>query len=147
MSVCDCAFPSRRACLLGGLSLAAALGLSACATPPEPTAEQRQDALVQRFYRLVADGDFDQCIRLVSARNISKELLADFEPKLRRMLAGAKGLIDSKGGLEQVEIVERVVSEKDQVTKLRVLVRYRDGNTRRERMNLFQEDGVWKVQL
>ena len=43
--------------------------------------------------------------------------------------------------------MERVVSEKDQITKLRVLLRYGDGNTRRERINVFLEDGVWKVQL
>ena len=46
-----------------------------------------------------------------------------------------------------MEIVERVPSEDGQFTKLRVLVRYGDGNTRRERMNVFQEDGVWKVLL
>ena len=68
-------------------------------------------------------------------------------PKLRQMLAGAKSKVDAKGGLQKVEIVERVISEADQVTKLRVLVRYGDGNSRRERMNLFQENGVWKVQL
>lgn len=147
VSAGDRLFLSRRTCLLGGVSLAAALGLSACATPPEPTAEQHQDALVQRFYRLLAQGDQDGCIRLISARHISKQMLADFEPGLRRILAGAKGKIDSHGGLQQVETVERVVSEEDQVTKLRVLLRYGDGNSRRERMNVFLEDGVWKVQL
>lgn len=147
VSAGDRLFLSRRTCLLGGVSLAAALGLSACATPPEPTAEQRQDALVQRFYQLLAAGDFDGCIALISARNLSKEQLTDFEPKIRRMLTGAQAKINAHGGLQSVEIVERVISEADQVTKLRVLVRYGDGNSRRERMNLFQEDGVWKVQL
>ena len=133
---------SRRRCLLLPFSLSLALGLSACATT---TPEQSQDELVQRFYALVAAGDFDACIALVSARNISREQLASFEHKLRRMLAGAKGMIDSKGGLAKVEVVERTLSE--DVVKLRVLVSYRDGSTRRERINLFQEQGVWKVQL
>ncbi|GAO69895.1 MULTISPECIES: DUF4878 domain-containing protein [Comamonas] len=133
---------SRRRCLLLPFSLSLALGLSACATT---TPEQSQDELVQRFYALVAAGDFDACIALVSARNISREQLASFEYKLRRMLAGAKGMIDSKGGLAKVEVVERTLSE--DVVKLRVLVSYRDGSTRRERINLFQEQGVWKVQL
>ncbi len=136
---------SRRRCLLAGVAVFSALYLAACATAP--TEAESQDALIQRFYRLVADGDFDRCIPLVGARNISKEALAGFEDKLRRMLAGAKAKIDSKGGLQQVEIVERVPSEDGQFTKLRVLVRYGDGNTRRERMNVFQEDGVWKVLL
>ncbi len=133
---------SRRCCLHLSFSLPLALGLSACATI---TPEQSQDALIQRFYALVAAGDFDACIALVSARNISREQLASFEYKLRRMLAGAKGMIDSKGGLAKVEVVERTLSE--DVVKLRVLVSYRDGSTRRERINLFQEQGVWKVQL
>ena len=133
---------SRRRCLLQPFSLSLALGLSACATT---TPEQSQDELVQRFYALVAAGDFDACIALVSARNISREQLASFEYKLRRMLAGAKGMIDSKGALAKVEVVERTLSE--DVVKLRVLVSYRDGSTRRERINLFQEQGVWKVQL
>lgn len=133
---------SRRRCLLLPFSLSLALGLSACATT---TPEQSQDELIQRFYALVAAGDFDACIALVSARNISREQLASFEYKLRRMLAGAKGMIDSKGGLAKVEVVERTLSE--DVVKLRVLVSYRDGSTRRERINLFQEQGVWKVQL
>jgi len=133
---------SRRRCLLLPFSLSLALGLSACATT---TPEQSQDELVQRFYALVAAGDFDACIALVSARNISREQLASFEYKLRRMLAGAKGMIDSKGGLAKVEVVERTLSE--DVVKLRVLVSYRDGSSRRERINLFQEQGVWKVQL
>ena len=133
---------SRRRCLLLPFSLSLALGLSACATT---TPEQSQDELVQRFYALVAAGDFDACIALISARNISRKQLASFEYKLRRMLAGAKGMIDSKGGLAKVEVVERTLSE--DVVKLRVLVSYRDGSTRRERINLFQEQGVWKVQL
>lgn len=136
---------SRRHCLLACCTAFSALGLAACATAPSAT--ESQDALIQRFYQLVAAGDFDNCIPLISARSMSPEQLADFEPKLRRLLAGAKAKIDSKGGLQQVEVVERVLSEKDLVTKLRVLVTYRDGNTRRERINLFQENGVWKVQL
>ena len=136
---------SRRHCLLACFTTLSALGLAACAAVPSAT--ESQDALVQRFYQLVAAGDFDSCVLLISARSMSAEQLADFEPKLRHMLAGAKDKIDSKGGLRQVEVVERVLSEKDQVTKLRVLVTYRDGNTRRERINLFQESGVWKVQL
>lgn len=136
--------PSRRRCLLLSFSLSLALGLSACATA---TPEQSQDELIRRFYALVAAGDFDACIGLVSARNISREQLASFEYKLRRMLAGAKAMIDSKGGLAKVEVVERTLSEDQQVVKLRVLVTYGDGNTRRERINLFQEQGVWKVQL
>ena len=139
------ALVSRRRCLFAGVALVSALNLAACATAP--TAEQSQEALIQRFYRLLADGDFDRCIPLVSARNLTKQQLADFEPTLRQILAGAKGKIDSKGGLQQLEIVERVVSEKDPITKLRVLLRYGDGNTRRECINVFLEDGVWKVQL
>ncbi len=135
---------SRRCCLHFSFSLPLALGLSACATT---TPEQSQDALIQRFYALMAAGDFDTCIALISARNISRNQLASFEHKLRRMLAGAKGMIDAKGGLAKVEVVERIVSEEEQVIKLRVLVSYRDGSTRRERINLFQEQGVWKVQL
>lgn len=135
---------SRRCCLHLSFSLPLALGLSACATI---TPEQSQDALIQRFYALVAAGDFDACIALVSARNISSEQLASFEYKLRRLLAGAKGMIDSKGGLAKVEVVERKMSEEEQVIKLRVLVSYRDGSTRRERINLVQEEGVWKVRL
>ena len=95
----------------------------------------------------MAAGDFDACIALISARNISRKQLASFEHKLRRMLAGAKGMIDSKGGLAKVAVVERKVSEEEQVIKLRVLVSYRDGSTRRERINLVQEEGVWKVLL
>lgn len=135
---------SRRHLLLAGAA-ASALGLAACATAP--TEAERQDALVQRFYQRLAAGDFDGCIALISARNLSKEQLTDFEPKIRRMLTGAQAKINAHGGLQSVEIVERVISEADQVTKLRVLVRYGDGNSRRERMNLFQENGVWKVQL
>nr|WP_249334524.1 DUF4878 domain-containing protein [Comamonas sp. PE63] len=125
-------------------SLPLALGLSACATT---TPEQSQDELIQRFYALMAAGDFDTCIALISARNISSGQLASFEQKLRRMLTGAKGMIDSKGGLAKVEVVERKVSEEEQVIKLRVLVSYRNGSTRRERINLVQEEGVWKVLL
>lgn len=136
---------SRRRCLLAGVAVFSALNLAACATAP--TAAESQDALIQRFYRLVADGDFDRCVPLVAARTLSKDDLAGFEHKLRRMLAGAKSKIDSKGGLQQVEIVEHVLSDDGQVTKLRVLVRYGDGSTRRERINVFQEDGVWKVEL
>lgn len=137
-------FLSRRCCLHFSFSLPLALGLSACATT---TPEQSQDALIQRFYALMAAGDFDTCIALISARNISRKQLASFENKLRRMLAGAKGMIDSKGGLTKVEVIERKVSEEEQVIKLRVLVSYRDGSTRCERINLVQEEGVWKVLL
>lgn len=142
MSATTCA--SRRSCLFLAFSFPLVSGLSACATT---TPEQSQDALIQRFYRLMAAGDFDGCIALISARHISKEQLASFDYKLRRMLAGAKGLIDSKGGLAKVEVVERTFSADDQVTKLRVLVTYVNGSTRRERINLVQEDGVWKVLL
>ena len=135
---------SRRCCLHFSFSLPLALGLSACATT---TPEQSQDELIQRFYALMAAGDFDTCIALISARNISSGQLASFEQKLRRMLAGAKGMIDSKGGLAKVEVVERKASEEEQVIKLRVLVSYRNGSTRRERINLVQEEGVWKVLL
>ena len=135
---------SRRFCLHLSFSLPLALGLSACATT---TPEQSQDELIQRFYALMAAGDFDTCIALISARNISSGQLASYEQKLRRMLTGAKGMIDSKGGLAKVEVVERKVSEEEQVINLRVLVSYRNGSTRRERINLVQEEGVWKVLL
>lgn len=136
---------SRRHCLLACFTTFSALGLAACATAPSAT--ESQDALVQRFYQLVAAGDFDNSIRLVSARTIAPEKLASFEDKLRRLLTGAKRKIDSNGGLQQVEVVEREFSEETQVTKVWVLVTYRDGSTRRERINLCQENGVWKVQL
>jgi starvation-inducible outer membrane lipoprotein len=54
--VCFCLL-SRRCCFL--LLAALALGLSACATA---TPEQSRDALIQRFYALMAAGDFDACI-------------------------------------------------------------------------------------
>jgi hypothetical protein len=95
----------------------------------------------------MAAGDFDACIALVSARNISRSSWRVLSTSCARMLAGAKGMIDSKGGLAKVEVVERKVSEEEQVIKLRVLVSYRDGSTRRERINLVQEEGVWKVRL
>ena len=103
---------------------------------------------MQRFYRALADGDFDRSISMVSARSLSKEQLAELTPKLRQMLAGAKSKVDAKGGLHKVEIVERVPSAtRENVIQLRVLVTYGDGNTRRERMNLFLDDGVWKVEV
>lgn len=136
---------SRRRCLLAGFATFSALGLSACATAP--TAAESQEAMVQRFYQMMAAGDFDGNIGLISARNLSQQQLADFAPKMRRLLAGAKAKIDSKGGLQKVEVVERVPSEDGHVTKLRVLVTYGNGSTRRERMNVFQENGVWKVEL
>ena len=136
-------FLSRRCCLHFSFSLPLALGLSACATT---TLEQSQDALIQRFYQLIAEGDFDACMRLISARHISKQELAGFESKLRRILTSGQKLINSRGGLLKVEVLERVVSQEEQVTKLRVQVYYRDGS-RRERINLFQEQDVWKVQL
>ena len=135
---------SRRRCLLLPFSLSLALGLSACATT---TPEQSQDELVQHFYQLIAEGDFDACMRLISARHISKQELAGFESKLRRILTSGQKLINSRGGLLKVEVLERVVSQEEQVTKLRVQVFYRDGSSRRERINLFEENGVWKVQL
>ena len=107
---------SRRHCLLAGLFTASALGLAGCATAPADTTapaatpEELQDALVQRFYRALADGDFDRSIGMVSARSLSKEQLAELTPKLRQMLAGAKSKVDAKGGLQKVEIVERVPS-------------------------------------
>ncbi|WP_368923301.1 hypothetical protein [Comamonas aquatica] len=107
---------SRRHCLLAGSFTASALGLAGCATAPADTAapaatpEELQDALVQRFYRALADGDFDRSISMVSARSLSKEQLAELTPKLRQMLAGAKSKVDAKGGLQKVEIVERVPS-------------------------------------
>lgn len=70
----------------------------------------------------MAAGDFDGCIALTSARNISKEELAGFEKKLRRVLASGKQLMDSRGGLLKVEVLERTVSEEEQVAKLRVQV-------------------------
>ena len=85
---------------------------------------------------------------MVSARSLSKEQLAELTPKLRQMLASAKSKVDAKGGLHKVEIVERVPSAtRENVTQLRVLVTYGDGNTRRERMNLFLDDGIWKVEV
>ena len=145
---------SRRHCLLAGLFTASALGLAGCATAPADTAapaatpEELQDALVQRFYRALADGDFDRSISMVSARSLSKEQLAELTPKLRQMLAGAKSKVDAKGGLQKVEIVERVPSAtRENVIQLRVLVTYGDGSTRRERMNLFLDDGIWKVEV
>lgn len=145
---------SRRHCLLAGLFTASALGLAGCATAPSDTAaptatpEELQDALVQRFYRALADGDFDRSISMVSASSLSKQQLAELTPKLRQMLAGAKSKVDAKGGLQKVEIVERVPSAtKENIIKLRVLVTYGDGSTRRERMNLFLDDGIWKVEV
>ena len=145
---------SRRHCLLTSLFTASALGLAGCATAPSDTAaptaspEELQDALVQRFYRALADGDFDRSISMVSASSLSKQQLAELTPKLRQMLAGAKSKVDAKGGLQKVEIVERVPSAtKENIIQLRVLVTYGDGSTRRERMNLFLDDGIWKVEV
>lgn len=154
MSSSVCACISRRHGLLAGLLTASALGLAGCTTAPPPTTapaatpEELQDALVQRFYRALADGDFDRSISMVSARSLSKEQLAKLAPKLRQMLAGAKSKVDAKGGLQKVEIVERVPSAtKENIIQLRVLVTYGDGSTRRERMNLFLDDGIWKVEV
>ena len=137
-------FTSRRCCLHFSLLIPFTIGLFACATT---TPEQSQDALVRRFYQRIAEGDFDGCISLISATHISKQELAGFDKKLRRILASGQELMNSRGGLLKVEVLERTVDAAQQVTKLRAQVFYRDGSSRRERINLFEENGVWKVQL
>ena len=131
-----------------GLAASLALLLTACAGPTPPlTPEQQQDALVHQLYRELAAGNFDACMDLVSRQSISDVEMEAFLGKVRHMLAGAKGKIDARGGLEKVEIVQRETVADGQRARVWAKVHYGDGGSRRERLDMILDQGVWKLRI
>ena len=126
--------PITLAFLLPSLLLGLALFSTGCfSTGPADTVEQ--------FYRNVEKGKLDDALELVSDSALS-QLPAE---KLKQGLQQATRDIDSKGGIDDIEILsEDIIGDTAEIT---VKITFGNGDSDEEDCSLIKEDGAWKLQL
>jgi hypothetical protein len=99
------------------------------------------EATVTRFHELVAEGEVEEALGLLSSDSFSTVSREKIRAGLRQMTLQ----IDEKGGLADFEITES--KELGEVAKVSYKATFGNGDDDDGEVTLVQEDGAWKIQL
>lgn len=94
-----------------------------------------------RFHELVAEGEAEQAVELLSSDSFAMVDKSKMTTGLRQQALA----IDAQGGLEEFEIVES--KEIGEVAKVQYKATYGNGHEENGEVTLVREDGDWKIQL
>jgi hypothetical protein len=130
---------TRRTCLAWGVVWAAPLGLTACfGSGPA--------AVVQGFYGAVAEGNVDKAMTFLALEQVSANEMMMVKGKLQVALGISKQKIDANGGLAGVQLLEETEQGEGRL-RVKVEVKFKNGKTETDYMNLVKEKDGWKIKL
>jgi hypothetical protein len=122
--------------LLGGLVLLNSCGGGSSSSP---------GATVKEFSTKVEKGDFDGAIACIATEG--KPVDKDTKSKLTLLLGMAKGEVDKKKGIKNMEIVSETIEPDGKTATVKMKFTYGDGTIAEESNSLVKEDGKWKLSL
>ena len=127
--------------ILGVLILGALILLNSCgggsSISPAST--------VKDFSTKVEKGDFDGAITCIATDG--KVLDKDGKAKLTLLLGMAKGEVDKKKGIKNMEVISETIEPDGKTATVKMKYTYGDGSVNEESNSLVKEDGKWKLSL
>jgi len=96
---------------------------------------------VIRFHELVADGEAEAAVELLSSDSFAMVDKQKIVAGLRQQALN----IDEQGGIEDFEITE--AKEIGEVAKVQYTLTYGNGDVENSEVTLVREDGEWRIQL
>jgi uncharacterized protein YbaA (DUF1428 family) len=103
------------------------------------------EGVVQDFYKAVAANKVDDAIAYFSLRDVEKNDLTAAKGKMQMLVGEAHSQIEKRGGLESVTAT--MGEQKDDFARVRVELKFKNGETRGENVTLVKDDGDWKIRI
>jgi hypothetical protein len=123
--------------ILGALVILNSCGGSGSSSSPAST--------VKEFSTKVEKGDFDGAISCIATEG--KALDKDAKSKLTLLLGMAKGEVDKKKGIKNMEVISETIEPDGKKATVKIKFTYGDGSVNEETNSLVKEDGKWKLSL
>jgi hypothetical protein len=130
-------FLSRAKYMLWGATLV--LTLSACGSSPSP------ESTAQSYFKAVDENRVEDAIKFFSLKDVKKNDLSTAKDKLQMIVGRQCSNFKKAGGLESVKT--KLVEQKKDRAVVEAAIRYKNGQTRTEKLTLAKESGVWKLKL
>jgi hypothetical protein len=122
--------------LLGGLVLLNSCGGGSSSSPA---------STVKEFSNKVEKGDFEGAITCIATDG--KAVDKEAKNKLTLLLGMAKGEIDKKKGIKNMEVLSEAIEPDGKTATVKIKFTYGDGTTAEESNKLVMEEGKWKLSL
>jgi hypothetical protein len=102
-------------------------------------------ATVKEFSNKVEKGDFEGAIGCIATDG--KPVDKDSKSKLTLLLGMAKGEVEKKKGIKNMEVISETVDPDGKTATVKMKITYGDGSVNEESNSLVKEDGKWKLSL
>jgi len=128
----------RRLVALAG-ALCACLLLAACSSSPTP------ETVVRDFINAAANNRVEEAIGYFSLEGVKGNDLTAAKGKLMMVVGDFYSRIEGNGGLDSVST--SLAENKDNTARVEAVMKFKNGQTKKERFDLIQESGQWKIHL
>lgn len=124
------------------LALVAAVFLVSCGGNPTPS-----EAAV-KVYQMVKDGNYEGVAENIFYDSDNAQDIEEAKAMITSLLKEKAGpMIESKGGVKDVEVVNETVAEDGQSATVELKITYGDGSEETEKANMKLDDGQWKLAM
>jgi len=126
--------------------LAAFLGVFFISVLVAACSPQTPESVAKDYIKAVADNRIDEAVEYFSLENVKENDLTMVKNMKFHMIVGEQySRIQSNGGMESVSA--SLVDRKDNLARVDVEIKHKNGKTRNDTLHLIQESGKWKVRL
>ena len=131
--------------IIGIRRLAALLGVFFASVLLAACSSQTPESVTESYIKAVANNRIDEAIGYFSLDDVKENDLTAAKGKLQMIAGEQYSKIQKSGGLDSVST--SLTDNKDNISSVKVVMKFKNGKTREETFRLVQESGKWKISL